>query len=158
MQLLLSLVAFAIFGQSVEGALGRLSYIGAMLAGALVALATQLSIGAHHGALTLACAGAAAAVVGTYVALYPRARVYSVLFAPLFSAVFAIPALLLVGVWLGLQIALGLGFDEPLASIGGAWFAHLAAIATGLLLAWPLTRFRRDHDELVSHPTARPAA
>lgn len=142
LQLLACLVALAIFGQSVEDTLGRAFYVLLMLAGGLVALGAQLAAGPHSGAATLACVGVVAAVLAAYLALRPKARVHSVLFAPLFSAVLAVPAALLIGVWLGLQVAAGLGVDEPLASAGGAWFAHLAAIAVGLLAARPLARLR----------------
>jgi membrane associated rhomboid family serine protease len=142
LQLLACLAALAIFGQGVEDAMGRASYVLLMLISAAAALAAQLAAGPRSGATTLACAGAVAAVLGAYLVLRPTARVHSVLFAPLFSTVLAVPAALLIGVWLVLQIALGLGLDEPLASIGGAWFAHLAAIVVGVLAARPLARRR----------------
>lgn len=142
LQLLACLIALAIFGQSVEDALGRVSYVLLMLVGGLVALGAQLAAGPHSGVATLACAGIVAAVLAAYLALRPGARVHSVLFAPLFSTVLAVPAALLIGVWMALQVVVGLGVDEPLASAGGAWFAHLAAIAVGLLAARPLARLR----------------
>jgi membrane associated rhomboid family serine protease len=150
MQLVLCLAVLMIFGQSVEDALGRPRYALLMLLGALVALAAQLAAGSHAGAPTLACAGIAAAVLGAHVALHPTSRVHSVLFAPLFSSVLAIPALVFVAIWLALQAALGAGLDEPLASMGSAWFAHLSAIAVGLICARPLAH--------CSLPPARPAA
>jgi membrane associated rhomboid family serine protease len=137
LQLILCLAALAIFGQSVEDALGRGRLAALMLAGGLVALAAQLLAGGRQGAVTLACAGVVAGVVGAYVALRPRARVHCVLFAPWFSTVLAVPAAALIAGWLALQVPLGLGVDEPLASIGVAWFAHLAAIGVGVALTLP---------------------
>lgn len=141
-QLLACLAALAVFGQSVEDMLGRARYVLLILLGGLAALGVQLAAGSSAGAGTLACVGAVAAALGAYLSLRPAARVYSVLFAPLFSTVLAVPGALLIGVWLALQVAFGLGLDEPLASIGGAWFAHLSAFAVGLLLARALTRLR----------------
>ncbi len=155
--LLLSLAALLIFGQSVEDALGRARYVLLMAAGALVALVAQMATGQPHGAATLACAGVAAVVVGAYIALHRRARVYAVLFAPLFSSVLAIPALLVLAAWIGAQVAIGLGVDEPLASIGAAWFAHLAAIVAGLLAARPLARAGRDRGGRAGSAAAGPA-
>lgn len=140
LQLLLCLAVLMIFGQSVEDALGAAAYLLLAALSAATALLAQLAAGVHTGAATLACAGIAAGVLAAHVALHPRARVHSVLFAPLFSAVFAVPAIALVAVWLALQVGLGLGLDEPLAGDGGAWFAHLSAIAVGLLAARPLAR------------------
>lgn len=140
LQLLLCLLSLAIFGQGVEERLGGIAYMALLSACGLVALGVQLLTGELTGIATLACAGAVAGAVGAYVALHPRARVHSVLFAPLFSTVLAVPALVYVALWLALQAALGAGLDEPLASIGGAWFAHLAAIVVGLTAARPLSR------------------
>lgn len=106
LQLLLCLVALAIFGQSVEDALGRVRYVLVMLAGALVALAVQVAAGQGHGFVTLSCVGAVAAVLAAHIALHPRARVHSVLFAPLFSTILAIPTLALIAVWTALQVTL----------------------------------------------------
>jgi membrane associated rhomboid family serine protease len=155
LQAILCLAALAIFGGSVEDALGRPRYALLMTLGAAAALAGQLAAGPHTGAPTLACAGIAAAVLGAHIALHPTARVYSVLFAPMFSSVVAVPALAFVALWLALQVALGLGLglDEPLAGIGGAWFAHLAALGVGLIAARPLA-----HRGWVRRPTARAAA
>ncbi len=140
LQLILCLAALAIFGQSIEDTLGRDRLAALMLAGGLVALAAQLLAGGRQGAATLACAGVVASVLGAYVTLRPRARVHCVLFAPWFSTVLAVPATALIACWLALQVPLGLGLDEPLASIGGGWFAHLAAIGAGAALALALSR------------------
>lgn len=142
LQLLLCLAALAIFGQGVEESLGRIAYAALLGACWLIALGAQLLTGEHAGVATLACAGAVAGAVGAYVGLHPGARVHSVLFAPLFSTLLAVPALVYVALWLALQMALGAGLDEPLASIGGAWFAHLATIAAGLAAARLLFRRR----------------
>jgi membrane associated rhomboid family serine protease len=124
----------------VEGALGRARYSILLGLSWLLALTLQLLAGARTGAATIACAGAVAAVLGAYLALHPSARVQTVLFAPLFSTVLAVPAAILIGLWLALQVPIGLGLDEPLASVGGAWFAHLAALAVGVMFASTLAR------------------
>jgi membrane associated rhomboid family serine protease len=153
LQAILCLAVLAIFGGSVEDALGYARYALLVAIGGLSALAAQLAAGPHTGAPTLACAGIAAALLGAHVALHPTARVHSVLFAPMFSAVLAVPALAFVALWLALQVALGLGLDEPLAGIGGAWFAHLAAVGVGLIAARPLA-----HNGWARRATARAAA
>lgn len=133
MQLILSVAALSLFGQSVEDSLGRVWFLTLLAMGWLIALGAQLLVGAPNGAITLACAGAVAAVLGAHLALHPRAHVHSVLFAPFFSTVLAVPAAALIALWLTLQLPIGLGLDEPLASIGAAWYAHLVALAAGLV-------------------------
>lgn len=134
------MAALSLFGQSVEDSLGRTWFLALLALGWLIALGAQLLVGTAAGALTLACAGAVAAVLGAHLALHPAARVHSVLFAPFFSTVLAVPAAVLIALWLMLQLPIGLGLDEPLARIGAAWYAHLAALAAGLLAARALTR------------------
>lgn len=140
LQLILMLAALAIFGQSVEQALGRRRYAFVALSGGLVAFAAQLLAHGRDGALTLACAGAVAAVLGAHLVLHRDARVYTAVFAPLFSTVLAVPAVAVIGLWLALQVPIGLGLDEPLAAMGIGWFAHLAGLVVGLALARPLAR------------------
>ncbi len=149
LQLILCLAALAIFGQSVEDSLGRASFAALGLLGGIVALGATLLAGSQSASITLACAGAVATVLGAHLALHPRARVLSVLFAPLFSTVLAIPAAAVIALWLALQVPLGLGLDEPLGG-GSAWFAHLSAIFVGLAAARALARRPRLQ--------ARPAA
>lgn len=134
LQLILMLAALAIFGQSVEQALGRGRYVFLVATAGLVAFLAQL-LADGGGALTLACAGAVGAVLGAHLVLHRGARVYTAVFAPLFSTVLAVPAVVVIGLWLALQVPIGLGLDEPLAAMGAGWFAHLAGIVIGLALA-----------------------
>lgn len=128
-----------------EAALGGARLVALTLGGGLLAFAAQRLAGGGSGAAaTLAASGAVAAVLGAYLALHPRARVLSVAFVPAFASVVAVPAVLLIAAWLALQAALGAtGAAEPLGGTG-AWFAHLALLPVGALLALPLRATRRQ--------------
>jgi membrane associated rhomboid family serine protease len=126
----------AILGPSVEQALGPLRQLAFCLLGGLLALALAAAFAPGAVALTLIPSGAAAAVIGGYVALYPRARVLTLFFVPFLATLAEVPALLFVGLWLGEQIyfaATGLG--APL----GEW----CSFAFGAALIWTFARHRR---------------
>jgi membrane associated rhomboid family serine protease len=76
-----------------------------------------------------------AAVLGGYALLYPRARVVTLVLLIFFITLVELPALLVLGIWIVLQLASG--FSELGAQIGGggvAYFAHIGGFVFGLLL------------------------
>ncbi len=93
-----------IFGNNIEDAMGRLSFLGFYLVGGVVAALAQTAIGPSSSVPTLGASGAIAAVLGAYALLYPRARVLTVIFIVFFFTVVELPALLVLGLWFGLQL------------------------------------------------------
>jgi membrane associated rhomboid family serine protease len=121
-----------IFGPSVEDSMGAARYLVFCLLGGLVALAMAAAFGPGSMSSTLACSGAAAAVVGGYVALYPRARVLTMFFVLFFATLTEIPALLLLGLWSAQQIY----FDtSSLAAPLGEWLSFAFGAALILVFA-----------------------
>jgi membrane associated rhomboid family serine protease len=78
--------------------------------------------------------GAISGVMGGYLLLYPRARVHTVVFFGFITMV-DLPAYVLLGYWIVLQVLGGL---PALAGVGGeggvAFWAHVGGFAGGLLL------------------------
>jgi membrane associated rhomboid family serine protease len=106
--LLLDILFLALLGPSVESALGRARFCASCLLGALLALtARALASVASPSPLLFSASVLTAAVLGGYLLLYPRARVLTLIIAPFFTTIVEIPAVLLIGAWLFLQ----LGFD-----------------------------------------------
>ena len=56
---------------------------------------------------TVGASGAIAAVLGAYALLYPRARVITVIFIIIFFTIVELPALLVLGFWILIQLFLG---------------------------------------------------
>jgi membrane associated rhomboid family serine protease len=128
-----NMVFLAIFGPTVEDAMGRLRYTAFYLVGGIVALGAQVAAGPSSTGPTLGASGAIAAVLGGYILLYPRARVITLVFIVFFVTIIEVPAVLLLGFWFAEQVWLGL---EGLAGVGGegvAYFAHVGGFAFGLL-------------------------
>lgn len=131
--LLLNMLYLLIFGNNVEDRFGHLAYLGFYLFSG--AAATLVFVAGNPGAVTslVGASGAIAGVLGAYLVLFPRARVYaSVPF--LFFLVLPLPAVLVLGLWFVGQIAaLRMG---DLAGTQVAYLAHVAGFVVGVGLTW----------------------
>jgi hypothetical protein len=84
----------------------------------------------------IGASGAIAAVLGAYFLLYPRARVFTLVFI----WVVPIPAALVLGVWFFLQL-----FNAGLGG-GVAWFAHIGGFLAGILTVRALAAKKRPSE------------
>jgi membrane associated rhomboid family serine protease len=130
-----NMLFLAIFGPTVEDAMGRVRYTAFYLLGGLVALAAQVLVSPSSTAPTLGASGAIAAVLGGYLLLYPRARVLSLVFIVFFVTIIEVPAVFLLGFWFLEQLYFGAaGLASPVGSGEGvAYFAHIGGFAFGLI-------------------------
>ena len=142
-----NLVFLLIFGLPAECSMGSWRFLLLFLAGGAFAnLAAALLIGAPQ-RLIIGASGAISAVIGAYLALFPRARLGIVLPLGLFLEFVRAPASLLIGIWAALQVLfayIGPAFGEV------AWAAHLAGFGFGVAYAlWVrraiARRLRRGH-------------
>jgi membrane associated rhomboid family serine protease len=136
-----------IFGNTVEDAMGHVKYLLFYFAGGVAALALQIAVGPHSTAPTLGASGAISAVLGAYIILYPRGRVLTFVFIPLFFTVIALPAILLLGIWVAEQAIFGAtGLTAPTGSSSAvAYFAPVGGFVFGLATVKLLaTRPRRQ--------------
>lgn len=130
--LLGNLIFLLIFGLPAERAMGPGRFLLLfLLGGALANLAAVLVIGAPH-RLVIGASGAVSAVIGAYLALFPRAKLGVVLPLGLFLEFVRAPAALLIGIWALLQVAFA--FIGP-AFGAVAWAAHIAGFGFGVLYA-----------------------
>lgn len=83
---------------------------------------------------SLGASGAIAAVLGTYIVLFPRSKVK--MFAVVTS--FTIPAIAFLGFWFVEQLFAGVGsLGGALGGQGGvAWWAHIGGFVFGLIFGW----------------------
>ena len=130
--LLGNLVFLLIFGLPAERVMGPWRFLALFfLGGALANLFAVLVIGAPD-RLIIGASGAVSALIGAYLALFPRARLGVVVPLGLFLEFVRAPASLLIGVWAALQIVfayIGPAFGAV------AWAAHAAGFLFGILYA-----------------------
>jgi membrane associated rhomboid family serine protease len=125
-----------IFGNNIEDSMGRLRFVAFYLIGGLAAIALQTLVEPNAAVPTIGASGAVAGVLGGYALLYPRARVVTVIIIVFFFTIVRLPALLVLGIWILLQIASGaaeLGNPVGGGEGGVAYFAHIGGFAFGLL-------------------------
>lgn len=130
--LLGNLLFLLIFGLPAERAMGPWRLLGLfVLGGAVANLAAVIAIGTPD-RLIIGASGAVSALIGAYLALFPRAKLGVVLPLGLFLQFVKAPAALLIGIWALLQLVytfIGPAFGAV------AWSAHLAGFAFGGLFA-----------------------
>ncbi|HEX4009265.1 MAG TPA: rhomboid family intramembrane serine protease [Solirubrobacteraceae bacterium] len=117
-QLLGNMLFLWLFGANVEDSMGPARFLAFYLVGGLVALGLQVALAPHSATPTVGASGAIAAVIGGYLALYPRARMLTLVLIIFLFGVIEIPALVMLAVWLGMQAAFGNGLEVYLAHLG----------------------------------------
>ena len=130
-----------IFGDNVEDRLGHATFTVFYLLCGLGATFAQLAVSAGSSIPNLGASGAIAGVLGGYILMFPRGRV-NVLMG---RAIVAMPALIVLGLWMLLQIFSSVGtFTESAQTEGGvAYMAHIGGFIAGMLLTFVLGGTRR---------------
>jgi len=135
-----------IFGDNVEDRLGHLRYVFFYLACGWVAAYAHVWSDPTSRLPSLGASGAIGGVLGAYLALYPHARVVTLLPLGIFMQMVQIPAVFLLGLWFLQQFLLGLvESNAPKGSGGGgvAWWAHIGGFVAGLVLVWVFQSYKR---------------
>lgn len=155
-----------IFGDNLEEQLGRLGFLAFYLAAGFVAAGAQVAAEPSSAIPMVGASGAIAGVMGGYLLLFPRARVDIVAIFIVFFKVFTLPAWVVLGVWLAIQI-FG-GYTTPGDGGGVAYWAHAGGFVAGVLLAlprflrlggpgfWARTQGHPPHPEIVYAPSRIP--
>ncbi len=117
-----------VFADNIEDAFGHFGFaLFYILCGIAAALAHVVMMPDSHEPL-IGASGAVSGVLAAYFLLYPKARVWILLFMriPL-----KIPAWIVLGGWIILQFV-SLGFEQP-EEQAVAWWAHIGGFAMGLI-------------------------
>lgn len=148
-----------VFGDNIEDEMGHVPYLIFYLAAGVVAGVMQVIAAPYSDIPTVGASGAIAGVMGSYLLLFPKARVDILLFLVIFIRIFPIPAWIMLVVWFGMQFVSGLGADIDGGGI--AYWAHAGGFMAGLVLTLPLWLrrggpefWRRTHGQ-PPHPEAR---
>ena len=134
-----------LFGNNVEDSMGRLRFIAFyLLCGVCAALGHVFT---DPGSITpmVGASGAISGVMGAYIVLYPRVRVYCFVIIIIFVTTISLPAWAMLGYWIVLQLFGGL--SGPEAAGGVAFWAHVGGFAAGVFLirAFSRTEYIQEH-------------
>jgi len=84
----------------------------------------------------IGASGAVSGVLGAYLILYPHANVLTLITFGFFIRIVKIPAMIVLGFWIVVQLLNGLGTLGAGARSGVAWFAHIGGFLAGIALLW----------------------
>jgi rhomboid family protein len=124
-----------IFGNNVEDRIGRVPFLVFYLVGGIAAALTQVVIDPRSEVPLVGASGAIAAALGTYIVLFPGARILSLVFLGFFYQLLEVPALIILGFWFVLQLVSGAAALGATTAQGGvAFFAHIGGFALGVVM------------------------
>jgi membrane associated rhomboid family serine protease len=136
-----------IFGDNVEDTLGHGRFLLFYLTSGVAAALAQAILNPTSTVPMVGASGAVSGVLGAYLLLFPYAAVLTLLMFGFFIRFVRVPAILVLGFWIVVQLLNGyITFSAQGAGgeTGGvAWFAHIGGFLAGMLLLF-LLRPRRS--------------
>jgi len=132
MHLLGNLLFLWIFGNNVEDAMGHVRFFLFYLACGTVAVLAQALPAPDSTIPMIGASGAISGVLGAYLLLYPHARVLVLVPLGVLTQLVHLPALLVLGLWFGLQLVSSVLADPD--APGVAFGAHAGGFVAGLVL------------------------
>jgi membrane associated rhomboid family serine protease len=133
-----------IFGDNVEHRFGAIPFLFFYLGSGLVATVAQVALDPGSVIPNLGASGAISGVLGAYLVLFPRNKVYAIFF----FTVISIPAIVAIGLWIVLQFINGYGaIALSQETLGGvAYGAHIGGFFAGIVLATIMRLFIRSKE------------
>lgn len=139
-----------VFGNNIEDRFGRLRYLLFYLGCGVVATYGFALANPDSTEALIGASGAIAGVLGAYLILYPRARVWSLVPVLLFIPL-RLPAWLVLGLWFLLQWAYTAGYAISQAG-SVAYLAHVLGFLAGALVALLMRGAERGRGAVAPHP------
>jgi membrane associated rhomboid family serine protease len=125
-----------VFADNVEDAYGHASFAMLYIVCGVVAGLAHVALQPGSGMPLVGASGAVSGVLGAYVVLFPKARVWILLFLRI---PIRIGALWVLGGWFGLQLfSYWMDYGNPDANI--AWGAHIGGFLAGMAITYAIRR------------------
>jgi membrane associated rhomboid family serine protease len=136
-----------LFGNNIEDSMTRPRFVVFYLLCGIAAALLQVVLEPDSAIPMVGASGAISGVMGAYLVLYPRARVFTLVPLGFFLTSIALPAWVMLIYWMVLQLLGGLTSIGGEQTGGVAFWAHVGGFLAGVLLVKPFAR--RDH--VVAH-------
>ena len=121
-----------VFGNNIEDSMGHARFLVFYLICGALAAAAHLASAPGSPIPTVGASGAISGIMGAYLILYPRVRVFTLFFFVIFIRVIPVPAWVMLLWWFGLQVLSG---SVSAGSGGGvAFWAHVGGFVAGVVL------------------------
>ncbi len=120
-----------IFGDNLEQVMGRARYLIFYMVCGIAAGLAQIASSPRSTVPSVGASGAISGVLAGYLVLFPRNRVRVLMR----GGVMAVPAFVMLGLWILIQFVSGMGSLARTEQTGGvAYMAHIGGFAAGLVL------------------------
>jgi len=136
MHIIFNMWFFWVFGDNVEDSMGGVRFVVFYLLCGTAAALAQVIMSSDSIVPMVGASGAIGGIMGAYVVLFPRVRVFNFVFLGFFFTTIALPAWVMLGYWLLLQLIGTLGGGEG----GVAVWAHIGGFIAGAALVKLFTR------------------
>jgi membrane associated rhomboid family serine protease len=124
-----------IFGNNIEDSMGRARFVAFYLICGVAAALLQVAFNPASGIPMVGASGAISGVMGAYLVLYPRVRVFAMVPIGFFLTSVALPAWTMLLYWALIQFVSGLTGLLATEERGGvAFWAHIGGFVAGLVL------------------------
>ena len=131
-----------LFGNNIEDSMTRPRFLAFYLFTGLAAALAQVAADPSSAVPMVGASGAISGVMGAYLVLFPRVRVFTILPLGFFITTVALPAWAMLLYWAFLQFAGGLTSIFAEQTGGVAFWAHLGGFIAGVVL---IKVFEQDH-------------
>ena len=135
MHILGNMVFLWAFGPEIEDAMGRLRYLAFYLLSGLAASLAQIAAMSGSTVPNLGASGAIAGVMGAFLITYPRDQIRTLILFGWFTRITFIPAAVLIGLWILIQLFSQVGAVADVQTGGVAYIAHVAGFIFGAATA-----------------------
>jgi membrane associated rhomboid family serine protease len=136
-----------IFGNNIEDSMTRPRFVAFYLLCGLAAAALQVVTDPSSVVPMVGASGAISGVMGAYLVLYPRVRVYTMVPLGFFLTSIALPAWAMLIYWAFLQVVSGLTSRGGGEEGGVAFWAHIGGFVAGVVLVKLFAR----RDRVIAH-------
>jgi membrane associated rhomboid family serine protease len=138
-----------LFGNNVEDAMSRAGFLAFYLLSGVAAALLQVVFDPASSTPMVGASGAISGIMGAYLILYPRVRVFTLVPLGFFVTSFALPAWTMLLYWMFLQVIGGFG---AIGQSGGvAFWAHVGGFVAGIVLVKLFSRSDRIKQHRVHH-------
>lgn len=134
-----------IFGNNIEDRLGHTRFIIFYLLCGLVAAYSHAITDPLSKIPMIGASGAVSGILGAYLLMFPRARIHTLIFLGFFIQVVRLPAIVVIGLWIVIQLINGLTSTGMTGQTGVAWFAHIGGFIFGIIMVTFFVKKRRRY-------------
>ncbi|HEV2128063.1 MAG TPA: rhomboid family intramembrane serine protease [Thermomicrobiales bacterium] len=141
-----------VFGDNIEDIMGHVRYLIFYLLAGLAAGYAQVLSNPDSTIPLIGASGAVSGLLAAYLISFPHGRIVTLVTLGVFITTIMLPAWIMIGYWVVLQViqgAMSLGVDVDTGGV--AWFAHIGGFVAGLLLVFLF----RDKDRVEYQRAAR---